>query len=451
MPVHLNEIHLVPVNGKVLLHAPLHGVSALINTKAGVSLQNALDTGRKDDLPAVLNDLWERLDQPPSPIPGPYSGSFAPRQLGLLPTNDCNLRCVYCAVSAGHSDRTFMSTEICDAALDYQADTVRRNGFKSLAVALFGGEPFFHRPVVEQCAQKGRKIADELGVSFLFTGDTNAFMGPAYAKWIARNLTYLLISLDGPARIQNRYRPAIGGGKTYDTVARNVEIFQDNGLPFALRSSVSAEVARHLPEIAEHFCEKFSPEKINFEPLVITGRCVDNRLKSPHPSDFVNGVVQAGKVARAHGVGIKLSTAQPESIECSNCPVARDHFVVAPDGLVAGCYAANHKGSEHSEEYAIGRFDPVQGSIIIDRQQAERLRSYGVENIPRCADCFCKWHCAGGCRLHHTPAFSTAPPNAYCLITQRLTVWRLLSNMGLYGEADRITLEKDEVDGLCHA
>lgn len=451
MPLCVDDIHFIPFNEKWLLHAPLHGVAACLNRAAADALRQALDANTDALLPETLHDVWKRLAIEPCPAPAPPSGPFAPVQVGLLPTNDCNMRCVYCSVGAGTADRSTMSPEICDAALRYQAAVVQREGYRSFSVALFGGEPFFARGIVEQCARRGRELADTLGVPFLFTGDTNAFMGAEYANWIAEHLSYVLVSLDGPADIQNEQRPAVGGGPTYDVVARNLEIFEEKGLPFALRCNVSDQFVERVPEIAAHFCERFRPKKINFEPLVVTGRCEENQLQPPHPGDFVRAVVEAGKITRHHGVPIKLSTAQPECIACSNCQVARDHFVVAPDGLVVACYSANHRNSPYADEYALGAYDPARDAIIIDQTKVEHLRHYGVENIPRCASCFCKWHCAGGCRLHHASPFFDAPPNALCLMTQRLTLWRILTDMGLYEEADKITLEREEVEELCHA
>ena len=276
-------------------------------------------------------------------------------------------------------------------------------------------------------------------------------MSAEYAAWVAENLSGLLVSLDGPPDIQNMQRPAVGGGPTYDVVARNIAIFEDKGLPYSLRCTVSEKDTCRIPEIMEHFCGCFSPERINFEPLLVTGDRRNKTLSPSHAQDFVSAIVKAGVVARQHGIPIKLNTARPECIERSNCRVAQDHFVVAPDGLVAACYDANHRGSPCASEYALGAYDPSFDEIVIDQERVERLRQYGVENIPRCNGCFCKWHCAGGCRLYHTPPFCTDPPNALCLMTQRLTVWRLLTDMGLYGEADSISLEAGEVREFSHA
>jgi radical SAM protein with 4Fe4S-binding SPASM domain len=125
--------------------------------------------------------------------------------------------------------------------------------------------------------------------------------------------------------------------------------------------------------------------------------------------------------------------------------VAEDNFVVAPDGLVAACFGANHRGSAHCQEYAIGEVSPTTSKVCIDEERVERARSYAVANIPRCRGCFAKWHCSGGCRLFHTPPFCAEAPHPMCWVTQKLTLWQILEQLTLFDHANRVGLEAEEV------
>ena len=87
----------------------------------------------------------------------------------------------------------------------------------------------------------------------------------------------------------------------------------------------------------------------------------------------------------------------------------------------------------------------VAKRVRIDPARVERVRSYKVSNIPRCQSCFAKYHCAGGCRVFHTPPFCTDPPNELCQMTQALTLWRILEYLRLFAEADRVQFEPQEV------
>jgi uncharacterized protein len=449
MPARLTDVFLVPHRDGAVLHAPLHGVTALVNATAAAELRRFLDGGSSDGMSPRVRPLADALLARKPVEPAVPTGPFAPHLLGLLPTNDCNMRCLYCAPGAGSHDVSVMAPEVADAALGFQAAVVRREDFGSLSVYLFGGEPFVAWDLVQHCAATAERLSQRLGKPAWFTCTTNAFLPPERARWVARRLAFALVSLDGPADLHDRYRPSRGGGGTHAVVTRSLRIFAEEGLAYGLRCSVDAEVVARLPEIMEYYCTTFRPTKINLEPLVLHGRSLETGLAVPHPADFVNGVVAAARVARAHGVELKLTTAQTERLAQSNCAVAEDNFVVAPDGLIASCYGANHRGSEYAADYALGEIDRATLEVRIDQARVERARSYAVANIPRCRDCFCRYHCSGGCRLFHTAPFSTEPPGAMCLVTQRLTLWRILEQLTLHDAADRVRLDREELAGAC--
>ncbi|HUJ10663.1 MAG TPA: radical SAM protein [Verrucomicrobiae bacterium] len=443
MPSVLEDIFLVPFRDNFVLHAPLHGVTGFVNPTVAAELRAGLASGDLTGLSPQARPLGESLRRANPIRPGERTGPFSPAYVSLLPTNDCNMRCLYCAPGAGSLDCSYMSPEVCEAALRFQAAVVRRDERKHLMVYYFGGEPFVAWKLVQFADVLGRELAAELGVPFRSACTTNAFMSETHARWVAQHLSFALVSMDGPADMHDFYRPTRSGKGTHEVVARNVRIFRDKGLPFALRCSVDEHTVKRLPEVVEYFCREFQPTKINLEPLIEHGRCLETGLRSPAPAEFVSGVVAAGRVARLWGVELKLTTAQTERLAQSNCMVAEDNFVVAPDGLVSACYGANHRGSLQAPDYAIGEVDVAEKAVRIDPAKLARVRSYGVANIPRCRRCFAKWHCSGGCRLFHTPPSCNAPPNQLCRVTQTLTLWRILMQLRLFEEADRVRLNGD--------
>ena len=440
----LEDVFLVPHGDAYLLHAPLHGVTCLMSASTANELRQVLSGAESTGLsPRVLDLAKDLVERVPAEVPV-QSGAFAPQQVGLLTTNNCNMRCLYCAPGSGSNDVTTMSEEICDAALRFQAEVVRHEGYKSLMVYYFGGEPFVAWNLVRHCDLTARRLAVEIGRPTWSACTTNAFMSADRARWVARHLSFVLVSIDGPAELHDVYRPSRGGGGTHRTVVRSLRIFEDEGLPYALRCSVDSRIVERLPEIVDYLCRMFHPVKINLEPLIMHGRCLETGLTSPSPSAFVNGVVAAGKVARDHGVSLKLTTAQTERMAQSNCAVAEDNFVVAPDGVVSACFGVNSRSSPHARDYAIGEVDVAAGTVRIDQARVDRIRQYAVANIPRCRDCFCKWHCSGGCRIFHTQPFSTEEPGPMCMVTQKLTLWRILQHLQLFDEADKVRLDPEE-------
>ena len=445
MQEELRDVFLIPVEDEFLLHAPLHGVTSLVNAEVAQELRSCLACHAVDGLSPAAHPLGKALlSQPVSPPPM-RQGPFAPSHVSLLPTDGCNMSCLYCTASAESGDHMVMSPETCLAALRYQASVVRREGLRQFAVYYFGGEPFLAWDLVQFADSKGRALADECGVSYWSECATNGFMSEEHATWVARHLSFAVVSLDGPAELHDRHRPSATGDGTYETIVRTLRIFEAEGMPYALRCNVDSTIVERVPEITAFFCREFKPLKINLEPLVNHGFCPSSGLIQPEPSAFVNAIVAAGQIARYHGVELKLTTAQPNELGQSNCAVAEDSFIVAPDGLVSACYLANSRKSEFASGYGIGEIDGRSHIVNIDPIKLDRVRACGVANIPRCQRCFAKWHCAGGCRLFHTPPQCEEPSHPMCQVTQRLTLWRLLEHLRQFERADRIRLESSGV------
>ena len=429
-----SDIFLIPTGRLCLLHAPVHGITAVLNGSAAVQLRHVLGSGDLSGAGAELRPLAGRLLDRPSLLPKAKEGRFAPSRLSLLLTNDCNLRCHYCSPACGDSARLTMSRELCSAAIGFFADIARREALPSLSIYYFGGEPFLPWGMVQFSIAEANRHADRLGVPLVATGTTNGFMPEDHAAWVADHFRFVVVSVDGPPDIHDLHRVTPAGGGSYDVVSRTLRIFEDRGLPFAIRSSIGRRAAPRMREIAEFLCRNFRPVAVNFEPLIASGRCSQHHLDPPDPDDFIRGVVEAEEVLGSYDVQLKLGMVGTRQVSRSNCGLTNDQCVVTPDGLVSACFAANERSSEHCERFAIGEY--VDGSIRIDNARLRSVRSFGVENVRLCRDCFCKWHCSGGCRVFHTPSTSddTLPP--MCRITQKLSVWRLLKDMNFEEEAN---------------
>ena len=431
-----SEVFLVPVGDRCLVHAPLHGVRGVVNASAGRLLESALASGDATSLPDGVRALAERLLLPPAACPSPPAGAFAPHRLALLLTSDCNLRCHYCAPSAGEGASLTMAPEVASAALRAFAGIARREALPAYTLFFFGGEPFLRWDLLQSCIAEAGRLADDVGVPLQATATTNAVLSPARAAWVAKHFRFVIVSLDGPEAVHDRHRPTVGGEGSYAAAARSLAIFAEHGLAYGIRCTVERATAPRLPAIARFLCDEFQPAVINFEPVIPSGRCASSGLAAPDPEEFVRGVMEAAKIAGEHGVRLMLTTARTRRVARSNCGVAADQCVVTPDGFVSTCFAANHQGAPLADPFLVGRVDAGAGCFAINSRRLAAARALGVEQVPACRDCFCKWHCSGGCRVYHTPTAGGEPVEAMCQMTRRLTLWQLLQEMAVEENLD---------------
>jgi radical SAM protein with 4Fe4S-binding SPASM domain len=76
----------------------------------------------------------------------------------------------------------------------------------------------------------------------------------------------------------------------------------------------------------------------------------------------------------------------------------------------------------------LGRME--DGAVHLDADAVAFARSLNVWNKPSCARCFCRWHCAGGCHVNHTPANSPGTYDRLCIQTRAITLRNILRAMG---------------------
>jgi len=109
--------------------------------------------------------------------------------------------------------------------------------------------------------------------------------------------------------------------------------------------------------------------------------------------------------------------------------VGSDALIVSPDGAVDACYLLQQDW--RGLDLRLGRLG--EEGFDLDAAAVQRVRDLRVEAKSLCRDCFCRWHCAGGCHVNHR---ADAPPGHYdrlCVQTRVVTLHRLLRQAG---EAD---------------
>ena len=441
-----DRLWLIPHAGRVLLHAPLRRISALVNRDAARRIVDVLESeAPSPPSDPGLNRLLEQLGNRAPTAPEAPPREITPRRLSLLLTGECNLRCVYCGVEAGSPASRTMTEEIAETAISRQADIVRRAGLGSLMLYYFGGEFSCAWETLLFCDRRGRELAAQLGVPFRSAATSNGVMPPGKARWIARHLDYIVVSMDGPAAVHDRLRPRAGGGPSHDAVVRSLRIFEEEGLPYALRVTADADSCPRLPEIVRMFCRSFKPVVINVEAVSETGSCRRSGCASPQPESWVRAVVDAGRIARESGIGLKLSMVRPEILCRSSCGVAGENFIVAADGTISSCFQVSRADHPLAEKWAFGGITP-QGCAF-DVGRLEGITASGVDSLRECDDCFARFHCAGGCIAMKAdlPRFQAG---AGCASIRTLTRWRILEQLRLPEEADRVRMDGADEDAF---
>jgi uncharacterized protein len=152
--------------------------------------------------------------------------SYHLRQMTLMVTNDCNLRCRYCVYSGIYKGRNqladkFMDFDLAKKAIDYLIAHSQGQGKDQVALAFYGGEPFLNFRLIKRCVEYINAVKE--GV--VFTATTNGtIINKEMIEFLTHNNFLLLVSLDGPRDIHDANRVFKNGQRgTFSRIIRNLE------------------------------------------------------------------------------------------------------------------------------------------------------------------------------------------------------------------------------------
>jgi uncharacterized protein len=347
-----------------------------------------------------------------------------PSFLGLIPTRACNLACDYCAFQAAGDSVQVMDLALARDAVDWYIGQVARAGQPLAEVHFFGGEPFCAPDVIDLAYHAARASAAAAGCTVRFEVATNGTFGEDRCRWVADSFDAVVLSLDGPADIQDQQRHRQGGQGSFEAVVRSARILSTGAAELAIRACVTAGTAVRMPAIAAWLCQEFRPTSVCFEPVQPSAASDAAGLFPPDAWTFASLYVQAAQVLEAHGVEPVYAAADIHTRRGSFCPVGQDVAIVSPDGTVAACYLLEHEWQARGLDLALGRFE--NGVPILDASRVAAARSLGVWRSPSCARCFCRWHCAGGCPVNHVLPGTPGDYDRLCIQTRLLTARGIL-------------------------
>jgi uncharacterized protein len=419
----------LPVGTASLVYAPLHGFVTLVRNEAARKLQTALQ-GEGLPTDAALRALARCLLGPTAPSPMARSGALSePLFLGIIPTRGCNMACGYCDFAAPRNASRTLDLDLARAAVDAYLALLQEGRRSEGQIHFFGGEPFRAAHVVEFVVEYAQYRAASLSIDLQFEASTNGVFGTDRAEWVADRLGTIVLSLDGPHDIQDRQRPLANGGPSFDIVCRTAKILSDGAVELIVRSCVTAGNVGRLSEWATWICGELRPSAVCFESLTSSPASAAAGLLPPDPYRFAEQFGRAARILERFGIDTIQSTTDLSECRISACPVGRDALIVSPDGMVYACYLLEREWQDHGLDLRLGHVDMAAKRFDIDDERLDRVRRLPARDKPLCVNCFCRYHCAGGCHVHHETSRPPADYDDMCVATRLITSDKLLRQL----------------------
>jgi len=186
--------------------------------------------------------------------------------LEILPTEQCNFRCIYCYEKF---ERGFMDEGTVEGVIKFVKKML--DNCTSMRVAWFGGEPLLAIDIIEKLSVSFIQLCEEKHIPYFSSITTNGyFLTPDKWKILKRcHITNYQITIDGLEKIHDIQRVSVSGKGTWFTIISNLRYFRDNiktkTINIMIRTNITKKIYKQKEEYLEFLKEEFSSDtRFNF-------------------------------------------------------------------------------------------------------------------------------------------------------------------------------------------
>ncbi|MFZ1082123.1 MAG: radical SAM protein [Candidatus Kryptoniota bacterium] len=316
-----------------------------------------------------------------------YIESFNTRQrttdrtsLIVLPTEECNFRCVYCYENFLKPQ---MSEETQDALKKYLTKTMEQ--VRGFSIEWFGGEPLLGMDVIRNISTDAVRVAEEHNIPYTAAITTNGYLltpevfEEAVSDW---KIFRYQITIDGPREFHDHRRPLEEGGSTFDQIISNLRYVAKADHPevlYIVRMNVDSDNLKTVPEFARLIKDIVGDDKrARFYVRPTWGKSKFELL-----TDFESRSLRKQIVDICAEVGLYLYDSDLVlNPALGMCYAADPHsLVIGPDGSVYKCTSAFDL-----PENLVGRL-AVDGTMQLDHERFDLWVESSIEKYPQCRRC----------------------------------------------------------------
>lgn len=334
----------------------------------------------------------------------PIAGELKAKTSGVIKAlclhiaHTCNLNCSYCFASQGkyHGERALMSFEVGKRALDFLIENsgTRRN----LEVDFFGGEPLMNFDVVKKLVEYARSIEKEKGKNFRFTLTTNGVLvDDDVIDFANKEMSNVVLSLDGRKEVHDRYRVDYQGRGSYDTIVPKFQKFVKarGGKNYYMRGTFTHANPDFLEDIKTMLNLGFT--ELSMEPVVAAEGDEAALTEEDKPvvmkqyeelAELMLKRDKEGKPFTFYHYMIDLAGGPCIYKRISGCGSGTEYMAVTPWGDLYPCHQF-----VGDEKFKLG--DIWHG--VENKEIQNEFASCNVYARSECRDCWARLYCSGGC------------------------------------------------------
>jgi len=388
-----------------LVYSPLANLFFLSTTEEVARLEHIAGKGIGTD--PTLNKLLNQsvfTGQNPEISPDTFC------TLHLLLNEKCNFKCKYCYSASGRSSAE-LSMDMIKPMLNFFLSDKRKAVKDRTIMFMGGGEPSLSWQILKDATVYAEKIGaeNEIATHFAITTNGSVLNDEMISFFKEHNFTVQL-SFEVLPDVQNAQRGF------YDMVAANVTKLTEAGVNNYVRSTITEKNVDRIPEMVE-YCHKNFPlvKKLSCQQVVDPSYFTSEDIVADFFSRYFKSFKEGEKLASE--LGIDLRSSSSHLINYSR----RERFCynlvcLTPYGTLTVCPDVSSPVEPDYTDAVFGEISESGEGVIIDREKFRKITDNSIHTIDKCAKCYAKWNCGGGCpssRRVYSPEIFDAICNHY--------------------------------------
>lgn len=267
-------------------------------------------------------------------------------------TEDCNMRCEYCANCEKHKEGVQpqqMSKSMLEKAIDQFM--LHSKESEEITISFYGGEPLLRFDLVQHAVEYSQNNHFGQNIMYLITTNGLLLEKQEICDYLIENDFSIVVSLDGPERIHDRYRLDQNGEPTYKRIMDNLRKVKRANLNY-FKTKISYYAVAAPPYQRELLQEFFEDCKVNIFELHPTNYFKEKYLLENEEERVPLVELRTGKEQeRLRKIQQRLQSKSHElSNPCSYCFPCFKKIYLKVDGELLIC----EKLKEEILEYEIG-------------------------------------------------------------------------------------------------
>lgn len=347
--------------------------------------------------------------------------------LYVLPNNICNFSCSYCFSAKGRGGG-MLDVKCLKATLAWFIDN-SRTASPQLAISyLGGGEPTLSWPVVKEGLEYAAALAERQGIKLITSIVTNGSrITDEMVDTFSRLNVAPRVSFEILPRIQNLQRGH------YNEVKAGLLKLERCAIPPMIRSMITPDNVCLMEEMVEEVHRSYPAVKhLLMDPITSAEVFNDADFTKSFYALYHEHFISAQRLAESYG--IRLECAPLRNIELLAERFCTGEFCLTPQGTITVCHQVASPKEKHYKEFQYAHFDEATGKMVVDEERFRKLTAIGrVYDNPKCANCFIKWNCGGGCLMQNLQ-YKPEVLDVICEATRRLSKYFLLCKAMSYTE-----------------